>query len=143
MQVNSKHETNHYIIMLQEFKKFVLRGNVVDLAVGVIIGAAFGKIVSSLIEDVITPLLLKPALEAAHLTKLEDLTVFGTVKYGVFLSALINFIIVAFILFLIIKGINAAQKKLAHEKATAPATPAPPPADVQLLTEIRDLLAKK
>ncbi len=143
MQVNSKHETKPLYIMLQEFKKFVLRGNVVDLAVGVIIGAAFGKIVSSLIEHVITPLLLKPALEAAHLTKLEDLTVFGTVKYGVFLSALINFIIVAFILFLIIKGINAAQKRLAHEKAVEPAAPAPPSADVLLLTEIRDLLAKK
>ncbi|PZR37599.1 MAG: large conductance mechanosensitive channel protein MscL [Azospira oryzae] len=129
--------------MLQEFKKFVLRGNVVDLAVGVIIGAAFGKIVSSLIEDVITPLLLKPTLEAAHLDKLEDLKAFGAVKYGVFLSALINFIIVAFILFLILKGISAAQKRLSLEKAAEPATPAPPPADVQLLTEIRDLLAKK
>lgn len=129
--------------MLQEFKKFVLRGNVVDLAVGVIIGAAFSKIVSSLIEDVITPLALKPALEAAHLTKLEDLTVFGTVKYGIFLSALINFIIVAFILFLIIKGVGAAQARLAHkEKTEVPATPPPPAQDIVLLTEIRDLLKK-
>ena len=124
--------------MLKEFKAFAMRGNVVDLAVGVIIGAAFSKIVSSLIDDVITPLLLKPALEAANLTRLDELMLMGTVKYGVFLSAVINFIIVAFVLFLIIKGVNASQKK----EAAMPAAPAPPPADVQLLTEIRDLLKK-
>lgn len=124
--------------MLKEFKAFAMRGNVIDLAVGVVIGAAFGKIVSSLIDHVITPLLLKPALEAAQLSKLEDLTVFGSVKYGLFLSAVINFIIIAFVLFLIIKGINAAQKK----EETRPAPPAPPSADIQLLTEIRDLLKK-
>jgi large conductance mechanosensitive channel len=124
--------------MLKEFKAFAMRGNVVDLAVGVIIGGAFGKIVGSLIEDVITPLVLKPALEAANLTKLSELTIFGAVKYGNFLSAVINFIIVAFVLFLIIKGMNASKKK----EATAPAAPAPPPADVVLLTEIRDLLKK-
>lgn len=82
-----------------EFKAFAMKGNVVDLAVAVIIGAAFGKIVSSFIEDVITPLVLKPALDAAHLSKIEDLTAFGGVKYGLFLSAVINFIIVAFVLF--------------------------------------------
>lgn len=125
--------------MMKEFKEFAMKGNVVDLAIGVIIGGAFGKIVSSLIDDVITPLLLKPALEAAHLTKLEELTVFGTVKYGNFLSATINFIIVAFVLFLIIKGLNSMKKK----EETAPAAPAAPPADVQLLTEIRDLLKNK
>jgi large conductance mechanosensitive channel len=121
--------------MLKEFKAFAMRGNVVDLAVGVIIGAAFGKIVSSLIDDVISPLILKPALEAAKLTQLEELKMFGTVKYGVFLSATLNFIIVAFVLFLIVKAMNSAQKKEA-------AKPAPPPADIQLLTEIRDLLKK-
>jgi large conductance mechanosensitive channel len=124
--------------MLKEFKTFAMRGNVVDLAIGVIIGSAFGKIVSSLIDDVITPLLLKPALEAANLDKLEELTIFGTVKYGTFLSSTLNFVIVAFVLFLIVKAINAAQKK----EQAKPATPAPPPADVQLLTEIRDLLKK-
>ena len=124
--------------MLKEFKAFAMRGNVVDLAVGVIIGGAFGKIVGSLIDDVITPLLLKPALEAANLSHLNDLTVFGTVKYGVFLSAVINFIIVAFILFLIIKGMNAAQKK----EDAKPVAPPPPSADVQLLTEIRDILKR-
>lgn len=123
--------------MLKEFKAFAMRGNVVDLAVGVIIGAAFSKIVSSLIDDVITPLMLKPALEAANLTRLEELTFLGTVKYGVFLSATLNFIIVAFILFLIIKGVNVAKKK-----DEASAHPSPPPADIQLLTEIRDLLRK-
>jgi large conductance mechanosensitive channel len=125
--------------MLQEFKKFAMRGNVVDLAVGVIIGAAFGKIVNSLIEDVITPLLLKPALEATNLTKLEELTVFGTVRYGVFLSSTLNFIIIAFVLFLIVKGVNAAQKREDAKVATAPPEPS---ADIKLLTEIRDLLKK-
>ncbi|MEY4931480.1 MAG: Large-conductance mechanosensitive channel [Bacteroidota bacterium] len=124
--------------MLKEFKAFAMRGNVIDLAVGVIIGGAFGAIVSSFINDVITPLLLKPALEAANLTRLEDLTVFGAVKYGMFLSAVINFVIIAFVLFLIIKGINSMKKK----EETAPAAPAAPPADIQLLTEIRDLLKK-
>lgn len=127
--------------MLKEFKAFLLRGNVVELAVGVIIGAAFNKIVSSLIDDVITPLLLKPALDAANLSRLEDLTAFGAVKYGVFLSSTINFLIVAFILFLILKAVNKAiaTAKKEEEKATPPA----PPADVQLLTEIRDLLKKQ
>lgn len=120
----------------KEFKEFAMRGNVVDLAIGVIIGGAFGKIVGSLIDDVITPLLLKPALDAAHLSKLEDLTMMGSVKYGVFLSAVINFIIVAFVMFLIIKGMNAAKKK---EDAVAP--PAPSEQE-KLLTEIRDLLKK-
>lgn len=124
--------------MLQEFKKFAMRGNVIDLAVGVIIGGAFGAIVSSFINDVITPLLLKPALDAAQLSKLEDLTILGGVKYGKFIAATINFVIVAFVLFLIVKGVNSMKKK----EEAAPAAPAPPPADVQLLTEIRDLLKK-
>ncbi len=124
--------------MLSEFKKFAMRGNVIDLAIGVIMGAAFGKIVASLTDDVITPLILKPALEATQLTKLEDLTVLGTVKIGVFLSSTLNFIIVAFVLFLIVKGVNAAKKK----EEAKPAAPAPPAADIALLTEIRDLLKK-
>lgn len=123
--------------MLSEFKEFAMKGNVVDLAIGVIIGGAFGKIISSFIDDVITPLLLKPALEAANLSKIEELTVFGGVKYGLFLSAIINFIIVAFVLFLLIKGINSAKKK----EAPAPAAPAGPTQE-QLLAEIRDLLKK-
>ncbi|WP_291151296.1 large conductance mechanosensitive channel protein MscL [Flavobacterium sp. UBA7680] len=119
-----------------EFKAFAIKGNVVDLAVAVIIGAAFGKIVSSFIEDVITPLVLKPALEAAHLEKIQDLTAFGGVKYGLFLSAVINFAIVAFVLFLVIKGINKLKKE------EAPAPPAGPTQE-ELLTQIRDLLKNK
>jgi large conductance mechanosensitive channel len=119
--------------MLNEFKKFAMRGNVIDLAIGVIMGAAFGKIVSSLTDDVITPLILRPALETAGLKHLAELTIFGTVKIGVFLSATINFLIVAFALFLIIKLINSTKKK-------EDAKPEVPPADVVLLTEIRDLL---
>lgn len=122
---------------LKEFKEFAVKGNVVDLAVAVVIGGAFGKIVSSLIDDVITPLLLKPALDAAHLSNLSELTIFGTVKYGNFLSAVINFVIIAFILFLIIKGINATKKK------EVPPPPAGPSSTDQLLMEIRDELRKK
>jgi large conductance mechanosensitive channel len=122
--------------MWKEFKAFAMRGNVIDLAIGVIIGAAFNKIIGSLIDHVITPLLLKPALDAAHLQHLEELTLFGTVKYGTFLSAVINFIIVAFVLFLIVKGINATKSK-------EPPPPPPIPSDeAKLLAEIRDLLRK-
>lgn len=121
---------------ISEFKQFAMRGNVVDLAIGVIIGGAFGKIVSSLIDDVITPLLLKPALDAANLTRLEDLMLFGSVKYGNFLAAVINFVLIAFVLFLIIKGMNSSKKK---EQEAPPAPPAPSNEEV-LLTEIRDLL---
>lgn len=123
--------------VFSEFKEFAMKGNVVDLAVGVIIGAAFGKIVSSLIENVITPLLLKPALDAAHLSTIEELTAFGGVKYGMFLSAVINFIIVAFVLFLIIKGINNLKKK-----DVPPPAPAGPTQE-ELLIQIRDLLKNK
>lgn len=123
--------------MLKEFKAFAMRGNVIDLAVGVIIGAAFSSIVNSLITDVITPLLLKPAIDATPLGKLEDLTIFGAVKYGKFISATINFLIVAFVLFLIVKGVNATKRK-----EEVPAAPAEPTAEVKLLTEIRDLLKK-
>lgn len=123
--------------MFSEFKAFAMKGSVVDLAIGVIIGGAFGKIISSFIEDVITPLLLKPALEAANLKKIEELTVFGSVKYGLFISAVINFLIVAFVLFILIKGINAAKKK---EEEVAPAPSGP--TQEELLTQIRDLLKK-
>jgi len=121
----------------KEFKEFAVKGNVVDLAIAVVIGGAFGKIVSSLIDDVITPLLLKPALDAAHLSNLNELTIFGSVKYGNFIAAIINFIIIAFILFLIIKAINSTKKK----EVAAP--PAGPSNTDQLLMEIRDELKKK
>ena len=123
---------------LKEFKAFAIQGNVIDLAVGVVIGAAFGKIVSSLIEDIITPLLLKPALNAAHLSKLEELTLFGTVKYGNFISAVIYFAMIALVLFLVIKGVNKAKKK----EAALPAPPPEPTTTEKLLIEIRDSLKK-
>ena len=121
--------------MMKEFKQFALKGNVVDLAIGVIIGAAFSGIVSSLVDDVITPLLLKPALEALNLQDLDKLVVMGTVKYGKFLSAVLKFLIIAFILFLIVKGINRFKKK-------EEAAPAVTPEEVILLRQIRDALKK-
>lgn len=124
--------------MLKEFKNFAMKGNVVDLAVGVIIGASFTAIVGSLINDVLTPLLLKPALDYAQLSKLEDLTILSAVKYGKFLAAVINFLIVAFVLFLVVKAINAAKRK----EDAKPVTPPPTPPDILLLMEIRDLLKK-
>lgn len=122
--------------MLKEFKEFIMRGNVVDLAIGVIIGAAFGKIVSSLVEDIITPILLQPALKAAGAENIEKWTP-GGMLLGKFIAAVISFIVIAFVLFLIIKGINKAMKKQAE-------TPAPVEASStdKLLMEIRDALKK-
>lgn len=120
---------------IKEFKEFAVKGNVVDLAVGVIIGAAFGKIVSSFVEDVITPLLLNPALKAAGAENIKGL-VWNGVTYGNFLAAIINFLCIALVLFIMIKGINKITKK------EAPA-PAGPTDDQKLLTEIRDLLRSK
>lgn len=125
--------------LISEFKTFAMRGNVIDLAVGVVIGGAFGKIVGSLVDDIITPAVLTPALKAANLANLADLVIPGTaIKYGNFVSQVISFIIVAFALFLIIKGINAAKKK---EEAAAPVVPAGPTQE-ELLIQIRDLLKK-
>ena len=122
--------------MLKEFKAFIMRGNVVDLAVGVIIGAAFSKIVESLVSDIITPLLLKPALQAAGAASIETWAP-GGVLLGKFIAAFISFVVIAFVLFLIIKGMNATQKK----KEEAPAAPAGPTQE-ELLIQIRDLLKK-
>ena len=121
--------------MGKEFKDFIMRGNVVDLAVAVVIGAAFGAIVSSLVDNVITPLLLTPALQAAHLQDIDKLA-WGAVKYGSFLAAVIKFVIIAFILFLIVKGFKTLEKK------KVPSATAPTLAET-LLTEIRDELKKK
>ncbi|KAA5538057.1 large-conductance mechanosensitive channel protein MscL [Paenimyroides baculatum] len=126
--------------ILKEFKEFAVKGNVIDLAVGVVIGGAFGKIVTSLVEDIITPAILTPALKAANLQNLSELVVPGTaIKYGNFLSAAISFIIVAFALFIMIKGINRLKRK---EEAPAPEAPKGPTQE-QLLAEIRDLLRKQ
>lgn len=140
--------------MLKEFQEFISRGNVMDLAVGVIIGAAFSRIVDSLVNDIIMPIVgaifggldfnnyflgLSSAVTA---TALVDAKKQGAVfAYGSFITVLLNFIILAFIIFLMVKFVNSMRKKLEREKP-APAA-APPSADVALLTEIRDLLARK
>ncbi len=121
--------------MGKELRDFIMRGNVVDLAVAVVIGAAFGAIVSSLVDHVITPLLLTPALSAAHLDNIDKLS-WGAVKYGNFLAAIIKFVIIAFILFLIVKGFKAIEKK-----KVPPATG--PSATEQLLADILAELKKK
>src|SRR5215212_6837226 len=95
---------------IKEFKEFAIKGNVVDLAIAVVMGAAFGAIISSLVDDVITPLILTPALNAAGVQDLNKLT-WGAVKYGNFLASVLKFIVVAFVLFLAIKGINRMKKK--------------------------------
>lgn len=120
--------------MLKEFKNFAMKGNVIELAVAVIIAGAFGKIINSLVEDIITPLLLKPALAAAGAANIETWAP-GGVLLGKFIAAILSFIVIAFVLFLIIKGMNKAIKK---EAAAPPSTPE----DVILLREIRDALKK-
>lgn len=120
--------------ILKEFKAFAMKGNIVDLAVAVIIGGAFGAIVSSLVDDVITPLLLTPALESMGAEDIGALT-WGTVKYGNFLSAVIKFLLIAFVLFLLLRTMNRFQKK-------KEAAPAPTPEEILLLREIRDALKK-
>jgi len=123
--------------IISEFKDFISKGNAMDLAVGVIIGAAFGAIVNSLVADVITPALLNPALKAAHVENLADLKTEGGILYGKFLAAVISFLVIAFVIFIMVKGINSMKKK----EAAAPAAPAGPTQE-QLLAEIRDLLKK-
>lgn len=121
--------------LVKEFKDFAFKGNVVDLAVAVIIGAAFAKIVTSMVEDVITPLLLNPALKAAgaeNISKLE----WNGVMYGNFLAAVISFLCVAVVLFIVVKAANRMKTP------EAPKAPAGPTNEEQLLMEIRDLLKK-
>lgn len=124
--------------MLKELKDFLLRGNVVDLAVAVIIGAAFGQIITSLVEDVLTPLFLNPALKAAQVEKIADLSWNG-IAYGNFLSAIINFLIIGTVLFFVVKAVEKAQAlgaKNAEEEAAGPS-------EVELLQDIKALLEKK
>ena len=131
--------------IVKEFKEFAVKGNVVDMAVGFIIGAAFGKIVSSLVADVVMPpigmlvggklfadldLPLKPAVGDTPAVALS---------YGMFLQTVFDFLIVAFVIFLMVKGIN----KLKRKEEAAPSIPAPPPREEVLLTEIRDLLKNR
>ncbi len=135
--------------MLKEFRDFAMKGNVVDLAIGVIIGAAFGKIVESLVGDMFMPLLgaIAGGLDFSNYfvglsSKVNAVTLIEAKKQGAvlawgnFLTIALNFAIIAFVLFLVVKAINRVKKKEA-------AKPAPTPAEVQLLTEIRDLLKQR
>ncbi len=125
---------------VKEFKEFTLRGNVVDLAIGIIIGGAFSNIVTSLINDIITPAILNPLFSVMKVNELQDLKIPGTaIKFGSFLSALIGFVTTAFALFLIIKGMNATRKK----EVAAPVAPPAPSKEETLLSEIRDILKQK
>lgn len=127
--------------MLNEFKNFAMRGNVVDMAVGIIIGAAFGKIVSSLVSDVIMPpigMILGNVDFSDLVLTLGEGEAAATLNYGLFINTVINFLIVAFAIFMLIKGLNSMKKK----EEAKPAAPAKPSAEETLLTEIRDLLAK-
>ena len=123
--------------MLQEFKNFAMKGNVVDLAVGVIIGAAFGKIVASLVEDVIMPL-LGTLIGGINFGGLAFTVGSATLKYGKFLQTCLDFLIIAWAIFVAVKLIN----RLRREEPAAPAAPALPPRQELLLEEIRDLLKK-
>src|SRR3954454_7934584 len=138
--------------MLEEFKKFALRGNVVDLAVGVIIGADFGAIVNSAVQDIFMPMIgaatggvdfsnyyipLSSKVQAG-LPYVDAKKQGAVIGYGQFLTLTLNFLIVAFVLFLIIRGMNQLKRR----QEAAPAAPPKPTAEVELLTEIRDLLKK-
>lgn len=138
--------------MFEEFKKFALRGNVVDLAIGVIIGAAFGRIVTSLVGDVIMPVIgyISGGLDfsnyfialsdAVTATNYADAKAQGAViGYGAFITIALNFAIIAWVLFLVVKAINKAKKRRKAGETPPPATPE----DVALLREIRDLLAER
>jgi large conductance mechanosensitive channel len=128
--------------MMQEFKSFAMKGNVVDMAVGIIIGAAFGKIVSSLVNDVLMPPigLLLGGVDFSNLGVTLRAAAEGTpavvLKYGVFINSIVDFLIVAFAIFLLVRGVNALRKK----EEAAPAAPPAPSKQELLLGEIRDLL---
>lgn len=123
---------------IKEFKDFAIKGNVIELSVAVVIGAAFGGIVSSLVEDVITPLILTPAIKAAGVADIDKLA-WGAVKYGKSLAAIIQFVFIAFVLFLVIKGVNKIKERQAAADRLAKDLPEISTTD-KLLTEIRDAL---
>lgn len=124
--------------MWKEFRDFISRGNVMDLAVGIIIGAAFTAIVNSLVNDIIMPI-IGVILGGIDFTTLSVTIGSATINYGLFIQAIINFLLIALVIFFLVKGMNALYKK----PAPKPAAPADPPADVKLLTEIRDLLKQQ
>lgn len=141
--------------MLKEFRDFINRGNVLDLAVAVIIGGAFGAITNSLVNEVIMPVigLILGGVDFSNLgIILKDRELYSSVpeaiaagapviQYGAFLNTVINFLLIAWVLFLIVKAFNEMKRRT--EKPAEPAAPEEPAADVKLLTEIRDLLAKR
>ncbi|MDA0265713.1 MAG: large conductance mechanosensitive channel protein MscL [Cyanobacteria bacterium] len=104
---------------LRDFQQFLMRGNVVDLAVAVIIGGAFGAVITSFIADIITPLVLNPALQAAGVEDIAELSANG-IKYGLFLAAVINFVVIAFVIFLMIRAFERAKRKQEVEAAAEP-----------------------
>jgi len=130
--------------MMKEFKQFAMKGNVVDMAVGIVIGAAFGKIIASLVKDVIMPPIgvLLGGVDFKNLTwvvqEATEKTKAVVISYGAFLNTIIEFIIIAFAIFLVVKGINSMKKK----EEEAPAAPPAPSKEEVLLGEIRDLLKK-
>ncbi len=123
---------------MKEFREFILRGNVVDLAVAVIIGGAFGAIVTSLVNDIIMPL-VGVLLGGVDFSTLSIQVGEATIAYGNFIQAVVNFLIIGLVLFLMIRAMN----RTARAKAEEPTAPAAPPEDIRLLTEIRDLLQKQ
>lgn len=127
--------------IVDEFKAFAMKGNVVDLAVAVVIGAAFGKIVSSLVADIVTPLigLLMGGVDFSGLTYQVGE---ATLTYGAFIQSVIDFIIVAFAIFMVVKAINEAQNRMNKPEDVAEADPVEPSEEVKLLREIRDTLRR-
>ena len=109
---------------MRDFQAFIVKGNVVDLAVAVIIGGAFGKIVESLIKDIITPAILSPVLTSLNVNDLEKLVTAGGIKYGIFLAAVLNFIVIAFVIFLMIRSLEKLKRQEVAEEVAAPPDPA-------------------
>jgi large conductance mechanosensitive channel len=125
--------------LIGDFKNFIMKGNVLDLAVAVILGGAFAKIVESFIKDIITPVVLAPVLEAAKLKDIAELSA-GGIKYGLFLSALINFLLIAFVIFLVVRSFETAKRKLSRQEVMAEAATDPVLAQQQLLIDSIDRL---
>lgn len=126
---------------VNEFKAFAMKGNVIDLAVAVVIGAAFGKIVSSLVENIIMPL-VGVLLGGVSFDGLAVEVGDAMLTYGVFIQSVVDFLIVALVIFMVVKGINKAQKAMEGEAEAAPEKPAEPSEEVKLLREIRDSLKR-
>ena len=126
--------------MMKEFKEFISRGNVMDMAVGIIIGGAFTAIVSSLVADIITPI-IGMLLGGVNFSELMITVGSAQLTYGNFIQAIINFLIIAWVVFMMVKAMNKMKKK-EEEKPAEPEAPAEPPEDIVLLREIRDSLKK-